>query len=83
MSDAAEPLSGWPPEDVLALQAGPAGDDMYGKLYVYVCERLKVFRQRLQSQRFDLIFFNIDAAKLSQRREGKRFDRIEVRVKLH
>jgi hypothetical protein len=46
MADKADPLDGWPIWDVLH-RAGPAKEDRYGKLDVYIRDVLKLFLDRL------------------------------------
>ncbi|KAK0861635.1 hypothetical protein LTR87_016882 [Friedmanniomyces endolithicus] len=52
MKDSADPLAGWSFPDILQVHSGPAANDLYGKLYIHIQERLVTFRQRLSMQRF-------------------------------
>lgn len=80
MADSADPLNGYKLADILNIRAGPATNDVYGKLYVHVRENLRAFRRRLVFQEIDFTFSNIDATALRRRQSIPTFDRIEVRT---
>lgn len=81
MSDIADPLHGWHPQDVQDNPKGPTGNDVYGNLARHVHRTLCNFIQRLSSlpeTRFRLWQVDIRDKGLTQLAQENYFDRIEV-----
>lgn len=78
MMDSADPLSGWSLAEVLSTSAGPADNDIYGKLYNHIKSVLARFYRRLLDTTVEFHLFNADAAELSTHTKNLSFARIEV-----
>jgi hypothetical protein len=80
MEDSADHLQGWSLPEVHKQRAGPAPNDLYGKLHCYLHEKLSLFRQRLRAgSSCNFKLFNMDAKVLAEHLGGAvAFDRIEV-----
>ena len=83
MLDSADPLEGWPIEEILQ-KAPPAKNDIYGSLFFYLQDLLGLFCHRINRLKVSFHLFQVDARKLPSivEREGMKqcsFDRIEVR----
>ena len=80
MKDDAEPLHGWSLREVLEQRAGPASNDLYGKMYRHLHDLLSSFRRRLRtSHSCNFKLFHVDAKVLAgQLGDAVTFDRIEV-----
>ena len=84
MLDSADPLEGWPIEEIIE-KAPPAKNDIYGSLFFYLQDVLGLFCRRLGKLKVSIQLFQVDARKLPsiiQRDESDQclFDRIEVGV---
>ena len=84
MLDSADPLEGWPIEEIIE-KAPPAKNDIYGSLFFYLQDVLGLFCRRLGKLKVSIQLFQVDARKLPsiiQRDEMDQclFDRIEVGV---
>lgn len=77
MDDKADPLNGWPIWEVRHTQS-PVMGDLYGKLFIYLRVRFKVFLKRLATTRIDFEMRNVDARDLRQYLESDKYARIEV-----
>lgn len=82
MMDSADPLQGWPMEDVLK-KTPKAKNDLYGGLFFYIQEVLVEFCSKLQALDVNLVLLHGDAAKLpitlgNDFNLPQLFDRIEV-----
>ncbi|GFF81194.1 hypothetical protein IFM60648_05945 [Aspergillus lentulus] len=78
MNDNADPLHGWPLDEVAATSTGPATADIYGKLFFYIRRMLRSFLGRLPSLKLSFKLFQLDAACLPDHLENDSFSRIEV-----
>jgi len=80
MEDNADPLQGWNFSDILKQSAGPAINDLYGKLFCYLHDQLSMFRRSLRTSRScNFKLFNMDVRALAEHFGGAvTFDRIEV-----
>jgi hypothetical protein len=80
MKDNADPLHGWSLPEVLEQKAGPASNDIYGKLYHHLYDQLSSFRRNLSTSNSCVFkLFNMDANALARHfGGGVGFDRIEV-----
>jgi hypothetical protein len=80
MKDDAEPLHGWSLREVLEQRAGPASNDLYGKLYRHLHDLLSSFRRRLRkSHSCNFKLSHMDAKALAgDFGDAVTFDRIEV-----
>ena len=83
MLDSADPLEGWPIEEIIQ-KAPPAKNDIYGSLVFYLQDLLGLFCHRISRFKLSIQLFQVDARKLPSivEREGMKkcsFDRIEVR----
>ncbi|KKK20834.1 hypothetical protein ARAM_004716 [Aspergillus rambellii] len=78
MPDSADPLHGWPSEDVANTSSGAATADIYGKLFFYLQGTLRTFLDRLSSLDVSFRLFQVDASDLPQYVEKDSFSRIEV-----
>lgn len=79
----ADPLAGWPLEEVFATESA-AKNDIYGKLYHYVCGQLAQFHQRLSTTEIHFEIFAKDVSELGPYFRGRGqepYDRIEVSAK--
>jgi hypothetical protein len=79
MKDDAEPLHGWSLREVLEQRAGPASNDLYGKLYRHLHDLLSSFRRRLRkSHSCNFKLSHMDAKALAgDFGDAVTFDRIE------
>lgn len=82
MKDSADPLAGWALKDVLKADSGPATNDIYGKLYIYLHGFLSSFHHRLNSLKVGFELTNHAAEDLGKHLETGTFARIEVRKKV-
>lgn len=79
MKDSADPLDGWSLPEILKQNAGPASNDIYGKLHRHVSELLRSFHRSLTSRQCTFRFLHKDANDLAENLQDKLgFDRIEV-----
>ena len=83
MLDSADPLEGWPIEEIVE-KSPPAKNDIYGSLFFYLQDLLGRFCHRIGRLKISIQLFQVDARKLPSilEREGMKqysFDRIEVR----
>ena len=84
MIDSADPLQGWPINEVI-WKAPFAKNDIYGSLFIYVLDVLQNFCHKLENLRVCFQLFQLDALDLPgiirQRGMGRNyFDRIEVEI---
>jgi hypothetical protein len=79
MHDNADPLNGWSLKEVEATSSGPAGADVYGKLFYHVRTVLRAFLLRLSGLQVSFRLLQMDASKLRDDLNGDSFSRIEVR----
>lgn len=84
MLDSADPLEGWPIDEIIE-KAPPAKNDMYGSLFFYLQDTLGLFCRRMGGLKVSIQLFQVDARKLPSiiNRDGMdqcSFDRIEVGV---
>jgi hypothetical protein len=82
MKDSADPLDGWPLEEMI-LRVQPAKKDIYGCLYLHIQAILLRFLQRIEGLNVSFQLFCTDALELpgilKECGVGKHsFDRIEV-----
>ncbi|PGH26457.1 hypothetical protein AJ80_01770 [Polytolypa hystricis UAMH7299] len=77
LDDKADPLAGWPIWQVHCTSV-LAREDLYGKLFVYLCEVLERFQQRLVTTRVDFEIYNVDVKELPKLLERGKYSRIEV-----
>jgi hypothetical protein len=80
LNQESNPLNGWPRKKVLASNPyNVPENDLYGRLYFYIVDRMKAFVKLVQSKR---IFFKVtseNAVDLMKQMSGKaKFDRIDV-----
>ncbi|GFG26617.1 monoterpene epsilon-lactone hydrolase [Aspergillus udagawae] len=78
MNDNADPLHGWPLDEVVTTSTVPATADIYGKLFFYIRGMLGSFLGRLPSLKLSFQLFQLDAACLPDHLENNSFSRIEV-----
>ena len=83
MLDSADPLEGWPIDEIIQ-KAPLAKNDIYGSLFFYLQDVLWQFCQHIGRLKVSIQLFQVDARKLpsivKQHEMGQRsFDRIEVR----
>ena len=84
MLDSADPLEGWPIEEIIE-KAPPAKNDIYGSLFFYLQDVLAAFCHRIGRLKVSIQLFQVDARTIPSiaKREGMKqcsFDRIEVRI---
>jgi hypothetical protein len=80
MKDSADPLDGWSLPEILKQNAGPASNDVYGKLHRHLSELLRSFHRNLSARPSAFHFLHVDANDLADYfREEPGFDRIEVK----
>jgi hypothetical protein len=84
MKDSADPLEGWPIEDVMQ-KAPLAKHDIYGSLFMYIQDVLLDFCCQIERHKVFFQLFHVDALELpdmvNQRGTATMFfDRIEVRL---
>lgn len=75
---AATPLDGFDEIEVSKTKAGPASNDMYGKLYCYLQSLFRSFYRSLGRLNVDFQGFNVDARQLPGYLKGQESARIEV-----
>jgi hypothetical protein len=83
MLDSADPLEGWPIDEIIQ-KAPPAKNDIYGSLFFYLQDILGRFCQQIGRLKSSIQRFQVDARKLPSIVEHGEmgqcsFDRIEVR----
>jgi hypothetical protein len=78
MKDSADPLEGWPSEDVANTSSGFATADIYGKLFYYIRGLLRSFLDRLSSSMISFKMFQLDVMSLDERLASDTFNRVEV-----
>lgn len=78
LKDCSDPLGGWNIFDILNETPRAAASDVYGKLYFYLQQMLKVFIEKSISLDASFQLFNVDAEELSSHLERETFSRIEV-----
>jgi hypothetical protein len=80
MKDNADPLHGWSLPEVLEGKAGPASNDIYGKLCHHLYDQLSSFRRNLRTiKSCSFKLYNRDANALTRHfGDAIGFDRIEV-----
>ena len=84
MKDSADPMQGWPIEEVIQ-KAPLAKNDIYGSLFYYLHNLLWQFCHQMDSLKINIQLFQVDALKLpsifKQHGIGQySFDRIEVQL---
>ena len=80
MKDSADPLDGWSLPTILKQNAGPASNDVYGKLYRHLSDLLRSFLHSLAARPSAFHFLHTDANDLADHlRDESGFDRIEVK----
>ncbi|KAF2137795.1 uncharacterized protein K452DRAFT_257269 [Aplosporella prunicola CBS 121167] len=82
MMDSADPLAGWPMEEILQA-ASPAKNDLYGGLFLYLRPLLVKFCKKIRKHAINFELLHTNATELpgywgENQDEGQRFDRIEV-----
>ncbi|OJD34037.1 mynd finger family protein [Diplodia corticola] len=82
MMDSADPLAGWPLDEVLR-KTGVAKNDIYGGLFFYLIEVFVDFCERILTRKIDFVLLNVDAVDLPETLAKdmslpQSFDRIEV-----
>lgn len=87
MYDSADPLAGWPLDEVMS-KAPPAKNDIYGSLFFYLQDLLLHYCQRLREINVNFHLFCLDVVELpgALKKDGVKpylFDRIEVRYLVH
>ncbi|KAF3387278.1 hypothetical protein F1880_000152 [Penicillium rolfsii] len=78
MMDNADPLHGWPLEEVLNTNSGAATADTYGKLFYYLRGLLRSFLDRVSNLKVSFKLLHLDAAVLSDDLDDNSFSRIDV-----
>ncbi|KAL5342064.1 hypothetical protein BJX70DRAFT_386470 [Aspergillus crustosus] len=78
MRDSADPLDGWPSEEIAATSTGPATSDIYGKLFFYLRGILRPFLNQVHGSHISFRFFHLDVEALSCELRAESFSRIEV-----
>ena len=79
MKDSADPLDGWSLPEILKQNAGPASNDVYGKLHRHLFELLRSFHRNLSARPSAFRFLHMDVSDLADHlRDEPGFDRIEV-----
>ncbi|CAJ2509989.1 Uu.00g058890.m01.CDS01 [Anthostomella pinea] len=76
LCDQADPLSGWPPEEVRQV-ASPASNNEYGKLFLYLRHELINYLYRFSALHVDFELHNMDTRKLPPHLEKHKYARIE------
>lgn len=77
MDDKADPLDGWPIQEVVLVQTR-AKEDLYGKLYIYLQGVFQRFLDRLAKIGIAFELLNVDAAQLPETLQENKYARIEV-----
>jgi hypothetical protein len=78
--DTADPLDGWERLEVLSINCGPASQDLYGKLYYYLKDMFRGFREQVLSRKVSFEVLNMNPQKLRLELELATYDRVEVRI---
>ncbi|EGP86268.1 uncharacterized protein MYCGRDRAFT_86714 [Zymoseptoria tritici IPO323] len=78
LHDEDDPLNGWDWGEIMRTDSGPATNDLYGKLYFLLSEKLARFVRRIRSGPFHFHFHSRDAAILPKVFTNIRFARIET-----
>lgn len=78
MLDSADPCHGWSCPDVLQTYAGPASNDLYGRLYAHVKKNLANFHRRISNHDIHLQLHHRNAIHLPQVLNAGSFARIET-----
>ncbi|KAL4922141.1 hypothetical protein BDW62DRAFT_217950 [Aspergillus aurantiobrunneus] len=78
MNDNADPLHGWPSDEVAALSTGPATADLYGKLFFYLRKTFEDFLVRLRGSKVSFTLYQHDVTSLVEQLDTGTFSRIEV-----
>ncbi|KAI0005245.1 hypothetical protein F4779DRAFT_633541 [Xylariaceae sp. FL0662B] len=78
MLDNADPTSGWSVRSFLEFDAGPARNDVYGKLYHFLKHLFADFHCRLRSTQITFKILHVDARLLPKSLAEEHFDRIDV-----
>ncbi|KAK6392117.1 hypothetical protein LTR65_003889 [Meristemomyces frigidus] len=78
MKDSADPLEGWALDDILQAGAGPATNDVYGKLFYYLKGLLFSCQRRLSSLNVSFELSNCAAEDLGKQLKADAFARIEA-----
>lgn len=74
----ANPMYSWNPTDVLGADAGPAVNDVYGKLYAYLLTIFRAFYRHLSVLSINVDMLCADVSELPLYINERRFARIEV-----
>ncbi|KAJ5742540.1 uncharacterized protein N7511_011272 [Penicillium nucicola] len=77
MDDKADPLDGWPIQEV-AREQTMAKEDLYGKLYIYLRRVFQQFLEGLARIEIDLELLNVDAIQLPKTLQRDKYAKIEV-----
>ncbi|KJA20456.1 hypothetical protein HYPSUDRAFT_43147 [Hypholoma sublateritium FD-334 SS-4] len=66
-TDFADPLGGWETTDVVAAgkKHGTPAEDIYGCLYFYLTDQLRIFVRRLRTHRISIVLCDLDSTALS------------------
>jgi hypothetical protein len=80
MLDDANPLEGWCLSEILKTDAGPATNDVFGKLFCYLQSVFRAFYRRIASSNVEFQLFNVDAKELPSYLKAQHFARIEVAI---
>lgn len=80
LHDNADPLNGWSLKEVEDTSSGPAGADIYGKLFYHVRTVLRACLLRLSDLQVSFRLLQVDASTLRDDLDGEYFSRIEVRM---
>ncbi|KAJ5761103.1 hypothetical protein N7520_008259 [Penicillium odoratum] len=78
MKDNADPLHGWPLEEVSNTTSGAATADIYGKLFFYLRGQLHSFLSRVSSSKIAFELHLLDVTALPEHLEVDSFSRIDV-----
>ncbi|KAI1118712.1 hypothetical protein F5Y14DRAFT_461550 [Nemania sp. NC0429] len=78
MMDNADPTAGWPMKSFLEFDAGPATNDVHGKLHFYLRDLFGSLHCRIRSSPVTFELLRVDAIALPISLAGKQFDRIDV-----
>ncbi|KAK3725201.1 hypothetical protein LTR37_000712 [Vermiconidia calcicola] len=78
IKDDADPLDGWPLEEISNSGCGLATNDVYGKLYFFIRHLLILFNRRIKRSECHIHLFCMNAGYLPRELTDLKFDRIEV-----
>ncbi|KAI0111207.1 hypothetical protein GGR51DRAFT_569241 [Nemania sp. FL0031] len=78
MMDGADPTAGWSMRALAEFDAGPATNDVYGKLYFYLKDLFASFHRRIRYSPIIFELLHVDARVLPTSLAGRRFDRVDV-----